>query len=46
MIPKFYPEYSSDRIIVMDFIEGEKITEQEKIKAMGFDTKLVGKTLV
>ena len=30
----------------MDFIEGEKITEKEKIKEMGFDPKLVGKALV
>lgn len=30
----------------MDFIEGEKITEQKKIQEMGFNTKLVGKTLV
>ena len=30
----------------MDYIEGAKITEVDKIKKMGFDTKEVGKTLI
>jgi predicted unusual protein kinase regulating ubiquinone biosynthesis (AarF/ABC1/UbiB family) len=32
VIPRFYTDYCSDRVIVMDFMEGAKITEVEKIK--------------
>ena len=35
-IPAIYPEYSSERIIVMEYIDGVKINEPEKIKEMGF----------
>jgi aarF domain-containing kinase len=45
-IPKMHSEFSSRRLIVMEYIDGVKINEVEKLKSMGFDTKEIGSTLI
>ena len=36
-VPEFYPEYSTDRIICMEYINGLKITDLEGIKKLGLN---------
>lgn len=36
-VPKVYDEYSSNRILTMEFIEGTKITDVEKLREKGID---------
>ena len=38
-IPKVYEEYSTKEILVMEFIEGIKVSEVDKLKKLGIDTK-------
>ncbi len=38
-IPKVYEEFSTKEILVMEFIEGIKISETEKLKELNIDTK-------
>jgi aarF domain-containing kinase len=45
-IPKMHPDVSSRRLIVMEYIDGVKINEVEKLKSMGFNTKEIGATLI
>ena len=45
-IPKMYPQYSSERVIVMEYIDGIKVTEAAELKEAGFDTKAIGRRLV
>lgn len=40
--PKIYHEYSSSRILVMEFIDGIRIDDREGIAAQGFDPKEIG----
>lgn len=46
LIPKIYWEYSSNRILTMQYIEGIKISEFIKLKQAGFDTKKIAQNLV
>lgn len=38
-IPKIYWKYTAKRVLTMEWIEGIKLTEIEKVKAMGFDSR-------
>lgn len=41
--PEIYPEYSSSRLLVMEFIEGVRIDDMEAITAMGLDPREIGR---
>ncbi|WP_400261119.1 ABC1 kinase family protein [Sphingobacterium sp. SG20118] len=36
-VPKVYPKLSSDRVLTMEYMNGVKVTDKEKLKAMGLD---------
>jgi len=36
-VPKVYPKISSDRILTMEFMDGVKVTDKEKLQSMGLD---------
>ncbi|CAO3634370.1 unnamed protein product [Cunninghamella blakesleeana] len=38
-IPKIYPEYSSKRILVCEWVDGVKLTDTNKIESLGLDYK-------
>lgn len=38
-IPKIYWQYTAKRVLTMEWIEGIKLTEIEKVKEMGFDSR-------
>lgn len=40
-VPKVYEEYSSNRILTMEFIQGIKITDKESLNAKGFDAVVI-----
>ncbi len=42
-VPKVYRKLSSDSLICMDFVEGIKISETEKLKSLNIDCKMVAK---
>jgi ubiquinone biosynthesis protein len=41
--PMIYREYSSPRLLVMEFVEGVRIDNLEEISAMGLDPHVIGK---
>ncbi len=41
MIPSFYPEFSSSRVLVMDFVDGVKSSNLEKLKREGLDCTVI-----
>ena len=43
-VPKVYPEVSSRRILVMEFIRGISATNMEALRASGMDLKALGET--
>lgn len=45
-IPHYYTELCSDRLIVMEYVEGIKVNQAELMKMKGIDTKLVAKNLL
>lgn len=36
-VPKVYPKLSSDRILTMEYMNGVKVTDKEKLKVLGLD---------
>jgi ubiquinone biosynthesis protein len=40
-IPKVYREYSTDKILIMEYVEGCKITDVEQLKKWGIDPRVV-----
>lgn len=42
-VPKVYHGLSTDHLICMEYIEGIKISEIKRLKALGIDCKMVGK---
>jgi ubiquinone biosynthesis protein len=40
-IPKVYRQYSTDKILIMEFVEGCKITDMEQLKKWGIDPRVV-----
>ncbi|MEH7275460.1 ABC1 kinase family protein [Neobacillus vireti] len=45
-IPKVYWEYTTKKILTMEFIDGIKLNEVEKLEEEGFDTKVLGEKVV
>lgn len=43
-VPKVYDEYCSNRVLTMEFIEGTKITDVEKLREKGIDPKVISET--
>lgn len=43
--PRVYKKYSTERIIVMEYIEGVKIADTEKLKHEGYDLDEIGRKL-
>lgn len=46
IVPRVYKEYSSNSILVMEYVESTKITDVEKLKSMGFDATRIAESLV
>ncbi len=42
-VPKVYRAYSTEKILTMEFIDGIKISEVEKLKASGYDCRLIAR---
>jgi ubiquinone biosynthesis protein len=40
-IPKVYSEYSGSRVLTMEFIDGIKVSEVEKLRDAGLDLKII-----
>lgn len=45
IVPRIYWEYTTKKLLVMEFMEGIKITEVEKLRAAGIDTRAVAQKL-
>jgi ubiquinone biosynthesis protein len=45
-IPKVYWEYTTKKILTMEYIEGIKLNEIEKLHQEGYDTKALGEKVV
>ncbi|BCD61669.1 ubiquinone biosynthesis protein [Nitratiruptor sp. YY08-26] len=43
IVPKLYGEFSTKKVLTMDYIEGIKVSEIEKLKNAGIDPKIVAK---
>jgi ubiquinone biosynthesis protein len=46
VVPKIYWEYTSKRLLTMEYIDGAKITDAAAVAALGVDTSDVAKILV
>ena len=40
-IPKVYREFSTDKVLIMEYVEGCKITDMEQLKLWGIDPKVI-----
>ncbi|MBQ7148450.1 MAG: AarF/ABC1/UbiB kinase family protein [Pseudobutyrivibrio sp.] len=45
-IPKFYKEYTTDKVLVMEYIDGQAINDRQLLESRGYDTEEIGKKLV
>jgi ubiquinone biosynthesis protein len=45
-IPDIFWDYTKQRVLVMEYVEGVKITGREEIIAAGYDPQLIAETLV
>jgi ubiquinone biosynthesis protein len=45
-IPKVYWEYTTKKILTMEFIDGVKLNEIDKLHLEGYDTKVLGEKVV
>ncbi|MEO1937463.1 MAG: AarF/UbiB family protein, partial [Sulfurimonas sp.] len=43
LVPKLYEEFSSSTILTMQYVEGIKVTDTEKLKAIGIEPKEIAK---
>lgn len=46
VIPKIYWEYTTSKVLTMEFLEGIKLNDEERIHQEGYDTKLLAETVV
>ena len=42
-VPRVYRDYSTEKVLTMEYIDGIKISEIQKLKAAGYDCKLIAK---
>lgn len=45
-VPVVYPQYSSQKVITMEFVSGFKITDQESLRQAGLDLSELAQVLV
>ena len=45
-IPELYKEYTTDRVLVMEYVDGINITDIDKLTELGYDTHEIGQKLV
>jgi ubiquinone biosynthesis protein len=45
-IPKVYWEYTTKKVLTMEFIDGIKLNDLDKLKQEGYDTKVLGEKVV
>jgi predicted unusual protein kinase regulating ubiquinone biosynthesis (AarF/ABC1/UbiB family) len=45
LVPRIYWEYTTPRLLVMEFMEGIKVTEVEALRQAGIDTRMVAQKL-
>jgi ubiquinone biosynthesis protein len=45
-IPKVYWDYSSQKVLTMEFVEGTKLNELEKIEKIGYNRKVIAERVV
>jgi len=45
-VPEIYTEYTTDRVLVMEYIDGLLITDTKELTARGYDTDEIGSKLV
>ena len=45
-IPQFYEEYTTDKVLVMEYIEGLPINDKELLASKGYDTEEIGRKLI
>ncbi|WP_312471199.1 AarF/ABC1/UbiB kinase family protein [Neobacillus sp.] len=46
LIPRIYWEYTTSKVLTMEYIEGIKLNEEEKLHQAGYDSKILGETVV
>ncbi|WP_318508976.1 AarF/ABC1/UbiB kinase family protein [Bacillus sp. T3] len=46
IIPKVYWEYSTKRVLTMEYVEGTKVNEEDKLKQIGIDKKELAKRII
>jgi predicted unusual protein kinase regulating ubiquinone biosynthesis (AarF/ABC1/UbiB family) len=44
-IPRTFPDYSSSRVLVMDFIDGEKVTDLDSLRERGHDPRRINELI-
>lgn len=44
--PETYPEHTTEKVLVMEYVEGVKCTEQEKLREMDIENEEIAKTIV
>ncbi|MCL5063558.1 MAG: AarF/UbiB family protein [Firmicutes bacterium] len=45
-VPRAYPDYTRPKVLVMELVEGVKLTDAEGLRAYGLDPKRLARTLV
>jgi predicted unusual protein kinase regulating ubiquinone biosynthesis (AarF/ABC1/UbiB family) len=45
IVPRIYWEYTTKKLLVMEFMEGIKVTEVEQLRSAGIDTRVVAQKL-
>ncbi|WML32029.1 AarF/UbiB family protein [Neobacillus sp. OS1-32] len=46
VIPKVFWDYTSAKVLTMEFIDGITLNEEEKLQKLGYDSKVLGETVV
>lgn len=46
LIPKIFWEYSTSKVLTMEYIEGIKLNEEEKLQQEGYDSKILAERVV